>query len=59
MSPLLANVRLTGQDDFVNVQYAKGVMILDRTKFYKFLAYYRDSKHKIVLQIRLQFINHC
>ena len=41
MSPFLANVRLAGLDDFVNVLYAKGVMILDRTKFYKFFAYFR------------------
>ena len=41
MSHLLANVILVGQDGFVNVLYAKRVMILDRTKFYKFLVYFR------------------
>ena len=41
MSPLLANVRLAGQDDFVNVLYAKGVMLLHITKLY------HDSKYKV------------
>jgi len=42
MSPLLANVRLAGQDDFVNVLYAKRVMSLHITKLYKYL----NSKYK-------------
>ena len=44
MSPLLANVTLAGQEDFVNVLYAKVVMLLHITKPYNFLAH---SKYKV------------
>ena len=37
MNPLLANATLAGQEDFVNVLYAKVVMLLHITKPYNFL----------------------
>ena len=36
MNPLLANATLAGQEDFVNVLYAKVVMLLHITKPYNF-----------------------
>ena len=42
--PLLANAKLAGEEDFVNVLYAKGVMSLHITKLNNFYKYKVSSK---------------